>query len=51
VSLALRDNNSDAGTPGQTLLVPADLTSHVGLHNFSANLHAEFTTGSTGITN
>ena len=46
LSLALRDNNSDAGTPGQTLLVPANLTSHVGLHNFSANLHAEFTTGS-----
>jgi vitamin B12 transporter len=45
VSLALRDNGSDAGTPGQTLLQPANRTDHIALHNFSANLRAEFTTG------
>ena len=36
VSLALRDNDSNAGTPGQTLLEPANLTDNIGLHNFSA---------------
>jgi vitamin B12 transporter len=46
VSLALRDNDSTAGTPGQTLLAPPNLTDYVSLHNFSANLHVEFTTGS-----
>jgi vitamin B12 transporter len=54
LSLALRDNNSFAGTPGQTLFEPADLCvslptaceDNTRLHNFSANLHAEFTTGS-----
>ena len=46
VSLALRDNVSAAGTPGQTLLQPANLTDSIALHNFSSNLHAEFTTGS-----
>ncbi len=45
VSLALRDNASNAGTPGQTLLQPPNLTNSIALHNFSANLHAEFTTG------
>jgi vitamin B12 transporter len=54
VSLALRDNNSFAGTPGQTLFEPVNLClnlppaceDNTRLHNFSANLHAEFTTGS-----
>jgi len=45
VSLAIRDNGSKAGTPGQTLLMPADLTDTIALHNFSANLRAEFNTG------
>jgi vitamin B12 transporter len=46
ISLALRDNDSKAGTPGQTLLQPANLTDSIALHNFSAMLHTEFTTGS-----
>jgi vitamin B12 transporter len=46
VSLGLRDDDSHAGTPGQTLLQPANLTDSIALHNFSAGLHAEFTTGS-----
>ncbi|MGH9679404.1 MAG: TonB-dependent receptor plug domain-containing protein, partial [Candidatus Acidiferrales bacterium] len=45
-SLSLRDNVSDAGTPGQTLLGPADLTDSIALHNFSANLLSEFMTDS-----
>ncbi len=46
ISLALRDNDSQAGTPGQTLLYPANLTDTISLQNFSAGLHAEFATGS-----
>jgi vitamin B12 transporter len=54
VSLALRDNGSFTGTPGQTLFEPANLCvdlpsaceDNTRLHNFSANLHTEFTTGS-----
>jgi vitamin B12 transporter len=46
VSLGLRDNDSEAGTPGQTLLQPANLTDTIALHNFSAGLHAEFESGS-----
>lgn len=46
VSLGLRDNDSQAGTPGQTLLQPANLTDTISLHNFSAGLHGEFETGS-----
>ena len=46
VSLGLRDNDSEAGTPGQTLLQPANLTDTISLHNFSAGLHGEFETGS-----
>jgi vitamin B12 transporter len=46
VSLALRDNLSGAGTPGQTLLVPPNLQDSTGLHNFSSSLRGEFTTGS-----
>jgi vitamin B12 transporter len=45
VSLALRDNDSNAGTPGQTIFEPANLTDYIAQRNFSANLHAEFTTG------
>jgi outer membrane cobalamin receptor len=46
ISLGLRDNDSQAGTPGQTLLFPPNLTDSISLHNFSAGLHAEFQTGS-----
>ena len=45
VSLSLRDNDSDAGTPGPTVIEPPNLDQHFGLHKFSANLHAEFATG------
>jgi vitamin B12 transporter len=44
--LTLRDNTSDAGFAGQTLLTPPDLNQHNGLHNFSSNLSWDFTTGS-----
>jgi vitamin B12 transporter len=46
VNLGLRDNDSEAGTPGQTLLQPANLTDTIALHNFNAGLHADFETGS-----
>jgi vitamin B12 transporter len=46
IGLALRDNDSEAGTPGQTLLQPPNLTDTISLHNFDAGLHSEFTTGS-----
>src|ERR1019366_2218410 len=45
ISLALRDNVSDAGTPGQTLLEPPNLTDSIVLHNFNASLRADFATG------
>jgi vitamin B12 transporter len=45
MSLALRDNVSDAGTPGQTLLQPANLTDSTAYRTFSSSLHAEFATG------
>ena len=45
INLSLRDNDSQAGTPGQTLLQPANLTDTVSLHDFDAGLHADFTTG------
>ncbi len=47
IALFLRDNDSKAGTPGQSLL-PAgpNLTDTIALRNFSAGLHADFTTGS-----
>jgi vitamin B12 transporter len=45
VSLALRDNVSAAGTPGQTLLQPPNLEDRIALHNFNASLRAEFTSG------
>jgi vitamin B12 transporter len=46
INLALRDNDSKAGTPGQTLLQPPNLTDSIALHNFSAGLRADFATGS-----
>ncbi|HTC62542.1 MAG TPA: TonB-dependent receptor [Candidatus Saccharimonadales bacterium] len=46
IGLSLRDNDSEAGTPGQTVLQPANLTDTISLHNFGAGLHAEFTSGS-----
>jgi vitamin B12 transporter len=45
VSLALRDNSSDAGIPGQTLFKPRDFDQHIGLQDFGTNLRAEFTQG------
>jgi vitamin B12 transporter len=45
VSIALRDNVSDAGTPGPTLIEPPNLDQRFGLHRFSANLHTEFALG------
>ncbi len=43
--LTLRNSASDAGVPGQTLLVPPDLDQHNDLHNFSANLAWDFAAG------
>jgi vitamin B12 transporter len=43
--LAVRDNASAGGTPGPTALQPPNLTNSIGLHNFNANAHAEFTSG------
>ena len=34
IGLALRDNDSEAGTPGQTLLQPANLTDTISLQDF-----------------
>ncbi len=46
IGLSLRDNDSEAGTPGQTLLMPANLTDTIAMQDFDAGLHADFTTGS-----
>ncbi len=46
ISLGLRDNDSRAGTPGQTLLQSANLTDTIALQNLSAGLRADFATGS-----
>ena len=43
--LTLRNNTSDAGAVGQTRFEPPDLDHHNALHNFSANLSWEFSTG------
>ncbi len=43
--LSLRNNASDAGAVGQTLLEPPDLDHHNGVHNFSANLSWELSSG------
>ena len=45
ISLSLRDNVSDAGIPGATLLFPPSLDTRSALHNFNAGLRAEFKTG------
>jgi len=42
--LAIRSATSDAGVPGQTLLVPINLDQHDGLKNFSTNLIWDFET-------
>jgi vitamin B12 transporter len=46
LSLALRNFDSQAGTPGQTLLQPANLTDTISLHNFDAGALASLATGS-----
>ena len=46
IHLSLRNSASDAGQPGQTLLEPPELGQSGDLHNFSANLSWDFSTGS-----
>ncbi len=46
VRLSLRNNTSDAGVAGQTLITPPDLDQHNSLHNFVANLSWELASGS-----
>ncbi len=43
--LSLRNNTSDAGIPGQTLLEPPSLHTINDLENFSANARWDFSTG------
>jgi vitamin B12 transporter len=43
--LSVRNTNSDAGIPGQTLLLPPNLDEHNALHFFSANARWDFTSG------
>jgi vitamin B12 transporter len=43
--LALRNNTSEAGIPGQTLITPPSLHQINDLHDFSANARWEFTSG------
>jgi vitamin B12 transporter len=43
--LALRNNSSDAGQPGQTLYFPPVIPQSGDLHDFSADLTWNFTTG------
>jgi vitamin B12 transporter len=43
--LSLRNYTSDAGNPGQTLLLPADTDQHSALHFFSANARWDLDTG------
>ncbi|HEX3372159.1 MAG TPA: TonB-dependent receptor [Candidatus Acidoferrales bacterium] len=45
IGLSIRDNDSAAGTPGQTLLFPANVTDSISLQNFNAGLHVDFETG------
>ena len=44
VRISLRNNASDAGTPGQTLLTPPSLHAHTNYHFFSSNARWDFTT-------
>jgi len=43
--LTLRNNTSNAQTPGQTLLLPANLDEHTDYHFFSSNLRWDFASG------
>jgi outer membrane cobalamin receptor len=43
--LTLRSNTSDAGAPGQTAFTPPNLDQHNALHNFTAGLVWEGSTG------
>ena len=43
--LSLRNANSDAGIPGQTLLLPPNLDERNALHFFSANARWDFASG------
>ncbi len=43
--LTLRSNTSDAGQPGQTLFTPPSFDDHDGLHNITAGLRWNFSTG------
>jgi vitamin B12 transporter len=45
IRLSLRNNNSNAQTPGQTLLEPASPDSHTDYHFFSSNARWDFATG------
>jgi outer membrane cobalamin receptor len=45
VNLVLRDNDSTAGTPGQTLLYPPNLTDTIAQHNFDSGLLGDFSSG------
>lgn len=43
--LSLRNSDSDAGVPGQTLLLPPNLDEHNALHFFSSNARWDFSSG------
>ena len=43
--LTVRSNTSDAGEPGQTLFIPPSLDQHNNLHNITAGLTWNFSTG------
>lgn len=45
VRLVLRNNSSDAGIAGQTLLTPPNLDQHNALHNFTAGASWDFARG------
>src|SRR5262249_22129991 len=45
VRVTVRNNTSDAGAPGQTLFEPPNLDQHNALHNFSAGLVWQFSSG------
>jgi len=45
IRLTLRNNTSNAQTPGQTLLEPANLDAHTDYGFFSSNLRWDFATG------
>lgn len=45
--LTLRNNTSDAGIAGPTLLAPPDLNQHNGTHHFASNLRWNFQTGTS----